>query len=184
MVELEGGKVLAYQEMKGTYHKGEEVLVIELEDGSVSAKIYNHLTATDRYKVGDVCEGIVYEKKTEMGAFVAVDDMFHGLIPLNELYSEAKVGNRIRARVTKIIDGKLRLSTREKGDAQRNKDVEALREALSKGGGILYINDDSDPELIKRKLDMSKKAFKRAAGHLLKLGEIQMLEDAIELVKK
>ena len=35
-------------------------------------------------------------------------------------------------------------------------------------GGFLPINDDSEPELINDELGMSKKAFKRAFGKLLK----------------
>lgn len=149
----------------------------------ISAKIYNYLLPTDRFKVGETVEGLVYELKPEMGAFVAVEDRYHGLIPLNEMYREIKVGSRLELRITKITDGKLRLSVRKRAKDQLDEDVETVLEALRKGGGILYMNDDTPPEVIKRKLNLSKKAFKRAVGRLLSTGKIEIEEDAISLTQ-
>lgn len=183
---FEGGVHIPYSEMKGHYKKGEKILVFvpdSAEAGErVSAKIYNYMQTTDRYKVGDTVPGIVYEMKEEMGAFVAVDDRYHGLIPLNELYKEVQVGRRIEARVTKVTDGKLRLSVRKRAKDQLEEDVEVIVEALRKGGGVLYLSDETPPEIIKRKLNLSKKAFKRAVGRLLSTGRIAINEDSIELI--
>ena len=55
--------------------------------------------------------------------------------------------------------------------------------ALEESDGILYMNDESDPEDIKRRLNLSKRAFKRAVGKLLKEGKIQIFEDGIRLLK-
>ncbi len=207
--KFEGGIKIPYNEMKGIYKRGQKVLVyiaeedrergrrndLSKEDVSAflkddeqyvpitSAKIYNQLLPTEQYHVGDVVEGIVYEIKPAMGAFVAVDDSYHGLVPLNEMYKEIAVGNRIHARVTKVTDGKLRLSVRKKAKEQLELDVEILLAELQRGGGVLYLTDDSDPEVIKKRLNLSKKAFKRAVGRLLKRGEISLKEDSIVLLK-
>lgn len=149
----------------------------------ISAKIYNYMKTTDRYKVGDTVRGLVYELKSEMGAFVAVDDCYHGMIPLNEMYKEIKVGNRIEARVTKITDGKLRLSVRKRAKDQLEDDVQVVLEALRKGGGTLYLSDETPPEIIRRKLNLSKKAFKRAVGRLLSTERIELNEDSVSLIK-
>ncbi len=186
---FEGGISIPYSEMRGIYKKGGKLLVYiaegdEDEQGvsRTSAKIYNQLLTTDKYKVGDTVQGIVYELKPEMGAFVAVDDVFHGLIPLNEMYKEVKVGVRIDARVTLVTDGKLRLSIRKRAKEQINSDIEVVLAALKKGDGVLYMNDDTSPEIIKRRLNLSKKAFKRAVGRLLSEGKIFVDEDSIRLI--
>ena len=175
---------LPYNEAKGTPQKGRKVLVMVYVDRNdqlcATMKIFNHLKDATHYKTGDHVKGTVYEIKDEMGAFFAVDDMYHGMIPKHELYKEIKVGAKLEARVTKVReDGKVNLSIREKSVVQINDDVELLLKALENSDGVLYLNDESEPEDIKRKLNMSKRAFKRAVGRLLKEGKIQIFEDGI-----
>jgi len=47
----------------------------------------------------------------------------------------------------------------------------------------LMLTDKSAPEAIKRELNMSKKAFKKALGFLYKRKLILILNDCVELVK-
>ena len=56
-----------------------------------------------------------------------------------------------------------------------------MTEAMTVQGGRLFLTDDSDPEQIRRELDMSKAAFKRAVGHLLKQEKIGMDEKSLFL---
>ena len=51
-------------------------------------------------------------------------------------------------------------------------------------GGSLPFTDKSDPELIKKEFDLSKNAFKRAIGRLLKEGKIEIREKSIEILNK
>ena len=55
----------------------------------------------------------------------------------------------------------------------------AILEKLEASGGRLKLSDDSDPEEIRRILGISKNAFKRAAGRLLKQGKIGMADGEI-----
>ena len=88
----------------------------------------------------------------------------------------------MEARVTKIKeDGKLDLSIRKKAYKQMDEDVDAILEKLNSNGGKLYLNDNSDPRAIKELLNMSKNAFKRAVGRLLKEGKIEFIEKGIKL---
>ena len=43
--------------------------------------------------------------------------------------------------------------------------------------------DKADPEIIKKHFNMSKNAFKRAVGRLLKEGKIEITQDSIILKK-
>ncbi|MDH8677563.1 S1-like domain-containing RNA-binding protein [Fusibacter bizertensis] len=178
---------MPYNETKGKPQKGRKVLVIAYLDNqdqlSASMKIFNHLQDASHFKVGEHVKGTVYEIKPEMGAFFAVDDRYHGLIPKHELYKEIKEGAKIEARITKVReDGKVNLSVKEKSAVQINDDIDIIMKALTDSEGVLYLNDESEPEDIKRKLNISKRAFKRAVGRLLKEGKIQIFEEGIRLL--
>ena len=47
--------------------------------------------------------------------------------------------------------------------------------------GVLPFNDRVEPEIIRREFNLSKNAFKRAVGHLLKEGKVEVNEDSIRL---
>jgi predicted RNA-binding protein (virulence factor B family) len=55
---------------------------------------------------------------------------------------------------------------------------------LELAGGQLPFHDKSDPEVIKKAFGLSKAAFKRAVGHLLKEGKIRITDSGIEMVSK
>jgi hypothetical protein len=179
---------MPYNETKGTPQKGRKVLVQVYIDQNdqlcATMKIFNHLKDGTHFKVGEHVKGTIYELKPEMGAFFAIEDTYHGLIPKHELYKEIKEGAKLEARITRVReDGKVNLSIREKSAVQINDDVDLLMKVLDDAGGMLYLNDESEPEDIKRKLNLSKRAFKRAVGRLLKEEKIQILEDGIKKIE-
>ena len=59
---------------------------------------------------------------------------------------------------------------------QMDKDAQLIMERIGKNGGELLFTDKADPERIKAELGMSKAAFKRAVGRLLKQGRITIDE--------
>ena len=79
-------------------------------------------------------------------------------------------------------DGKLNLSIREKIPQQMDQDVEIIREAMRRYRGALPFTDKADPERIKEEFGMSKAAFKRAIGKMLKQGEIEISTQGIRLL--
>ena len=48
-----------------------------------------------------------------------------------------------------------------------DKDADLIMEYIEQNGGFLDLCDESSPEAIKERLNMSKNAFKRAAGSCL-----------------
>ena len=112
--------------------------------------------------------------------FVAVEDQYFGLIPKGEVFGEFRVGQEITARVIRVReDGKLDLSPRKAAYLQMDDDAGRILERLDASGGKLKLSDNSDPEEIRRLLGISKNAFKRAAGRLLKQGKIGMSDGEI-----
>jgi len=145
-------------------------------------RIYGRLSAESPYKKDDKVQGVVYDIKENLGVFVAVDNCYFGLVPPPEVYKKFNVGEVVEGRVLEVRnDGKLNLSLRQKAYMQMDADAALLLKELEKNGGSLPFNDKSDPELIKQKFNMSKNAFKRAVGRLLKEGRIELGEKNITL---
>ena len=61
-------------------------------------------------------------------------------------------------------------------------DSQTVMNAIDERGGVLPFNDKASPEVIKNEFHMSKNAFKRAVGHLLKEGRIKITEKTIERI--
>ena len=81
-------------------------------------------------------------------------------------------------------NGKLDLSVREKAFLQMDADAAMIMKRMEEYGGKLPFNDKADPEVIKQEFGLSKNAFKRAVGRLLKEGHIKISEKNIEMKKK
>lgn len=183
---LEKDLFLPFREQTRKVKEGDECLVALYVDKSsrlcATMKVYHYLSLSSPYKKDDRVEGIVYEISDNFGAFVAVDDKYSGLISKKEFYGNVKVGDRVSARVVSVKeDGKLDLSIREKALAQILIDAQKVLDVIDSFDGALPFNDKANPEVIKRELQMSKNEFKKAVGHLLKAGKIEITEKSIRL---
>ena len=181
--------LLPFKEQTAKVKKGDEVLVALYVDKSgrlcATMKVYEKLRTDSPYKKDDHVEGIIYETSDNFGVFVAVDDCYSALIPKREAFGRLRVGDRVSARVLKVReDGKLDLSVREKAFLQMDEDAALIMKRMEEYGGKLPFNDKADPELIKQEFGLSKNAFKRAVGRLLKEGRIKISEKNIEMKKK
>ena len=184
---LEKDLLLPYKEQTRKVSEGEECLVSLYIDKSdrlcATMNVYPYLGTDSPYGKEDRVTGTVYEISDNFGAFVAVDDKYSGLIPKKELYGAVRIGDVIQARVTGVKeDGKLNLSIREKAYLQIEKDAQRVLEIIDSFDGALPFTDKASPEVIKRETQMSKNEFKRAVGHLLKTGKIQITERAIRAI--
>ncbi|MBS3994760.1 MAG: S1 RNA-binding domain-containing protein [Alkaliphilus sp.] len=183
---LEKDLFLPFAEQKFKVQVGRSYLVAIYVDksGRLSATtdIDKYLENTSPYEKVDRVKGTVYRVDSEMGAFVAVDNKYKGLIHKSEYFHEIRNGDQIEARIVKIReDGKLDLSTRSEAYKQMHTDAEQILQRLQGGNGFLPLNDKSKPETIKNKLNMSKASFKRAIGALLKEDKIEQTDNGIKL---
>jgi len=181
---LEKDLMLPFKQQKRKVKEGEEVLVSLYIDKSerlcATMNVYKELRTDTPYQKDDKVTGTVYEISPNFGAFVAVDDMYSGLIAKKELYGEVHIGDTVTARVLNVKeDGKLDLSIRDKAYLQIAVDAEKVIALIDSFGGALPFNDKASPEVIKRETNMSKNEFKRAVGNLLKNGRITITEKGI-----
>ena len=178
---LEKDLLLPFKEQTTKVEKGDRCLVSLYIDKSgrlcATMKVYPLLRTDSPYKKDDMVTGTVYETSREFGVFVAVDNRYSALIPRREVYGRMYVGQQVEARVAAVkADGKLDLSVRGKIPEQMDKDAQSVMERIMNNGGALAFTDKADPERIKAELGMSKAAFKRAVGRLLKQGRITIDE--------
>ncbi len=186
---LEKDLFLPYKEQTTTLHAGDSCLVTLYVDKSkrlcATMKVYHLLQTDSPYQKDDKVSGIIYDTSDEFGLFVAVDSKYSARIAPKEMYGALNIGDTIEARVAAVKpDGKLDLSVKERVEVQMDKDAELIWNVLEKRGGSLPFTDKADPVIIKEEFDMSKNAFKRAVGRLLKEGKIEIGEKTIAIRKK
>lgn len=184
---LEKDILLPFKEMVGKVREGRKYLVYMYMDKSnrpcVSMKLYGRLSADSPYNKGDQVEGYVYQIHENMGAFVAVDDKYQGLIPKQEIHKKLHVGDTLTLRISDVReDGKLNLSMSRPAYQQMEEDSEMVYQAILSYDGVLPFTDKASPEIIEREMGLSKNAFKRAVGRLLKEGRIEIKERNIVIV--
>jgi predicted RNA-binding protein (virulence factor B family) len=185
---LEKDLFLPFKEQNAPIKVGDKIPICVLQDHILNRllatmKVSRHLKeAATQYEPGQKVEAVIY-KFGPLGAFCFVDQIFQGLIYQSEIFEDLSLGQHITTYVTQVReDGKLDLSLRQKGKAQSRDDQTVLLEALQNNQGFLPYHDKTDPEVIRDRLSMSKKAFKRAVGALYKTKKIIIEPEGIRLI--
>ena len=143
-------------------------------------KVYHYLSTRTPYVVGDMVKGRVYEISDRFGVFVAVDDKYSALIPAREAKGKYRPGKILELRVSEVKeDGKMNVTDRQKAYLQINEDAENVLEVINEFAGVLPFDDKASPEVIQREFGLSKGAFKRAIGHLMKEGKVEIKDKRI-----
>lgn len=185
---LEKDLFLPYKEMNGKVNVEDEILVTLYIDKSrrlcASMRgLYDLLEKDSPYSKDEVVTGRVYEFSDNFGTFIAVDDRYSAMIPIFEDCSHLRIGDIIEAKITNVKqDGKLDLTLREKAHIQMDEDSKKVLAVIEEYAGVLPFNDKASPEVIKREMQMSKNAFKRAVGHLYKERKIEITEKGIRII--
>jgi predicted RNA-binding protein (virulence factor B family) len=118
-------------------------------------------------------QGESWRRDPEIGVFVIVERTHVGLLPAHEPHSLRR-GDSARFRVTNILpDGKMELSLRAPAHEQMADDAAHVLTCLKRPGAA-PVGDRSSPEQIQAVFGLSKKAFKRAVGRLLKEGQVEL----------
>lgn len=178
---------LPFKEQIVRVKEGDSVLVALYIDKSgrlcATSRVYDYLRTDSGYQANDTVTGTVYEIIDAFGAYIAVDNRYSAMVPKHELFTVLHVGDFVTARVLRVLpDGKLTLSLREPTYLQLSSDTVLIYEKLTAAGGFLPYHDKTDPETIKEVFSLSKNAFKRAIGHLLKEGKITISDVGIKAV--
>jgi predicted RNA-binding protein (virulence factor B family) len=136
-------------------------------------RVTEMLRAKGEFSQDEWVTGEAWRQEPGIGLFVIVEQRYVGLVPAHEPHTLAR-GEAARFRVSNIlVDGKIELSLRGPAHEELKKDAERVLGALGKPGAP-RVGDSSTPELIRDSFGLSKKAFKRAVGRLLKEGAVRI----------
>ena len=183
---LEKDLFMPFKEQTKHVQEGDECLVALYIDKSsrlaATMRVYDYLTNAQNYVKDSAVSGTVIEINPDYGVYVAIDNKYFGMIPKNEVFGKINIGDIIYGRVSKVReDGKLTISLKQKAYIQMDEDSSIIYEAIKNNGGSLPFTDKASPEIIKEHFQMSKNAFKRAVGRLLKEGKIVINETSINM---
>ncbi|MBP2078835.1 S1 RNA-binding domain-containing protein [Oceanobacillus polygoni] len=117
--------------------------------------------------------GTVYHTSKEGSAIITEDD-YRGFIHHTERKEEPRLGEFVHGRVIDVkVDGTLNVSLRPLKQDSIGEDATSILAHLEENNGVIPFNDKSDPEDIRGTFRISKAAFKRALGRLLKEGKVE-----------
>ena len=181
---LEKDLLLPFREQTMRVKEGQECLVALYIDKSerlcATMKVYPYLSLRTPYGMNDEVQGRVYEISERFGVFVAVDDHYCAMVPKREAQGKFRIGEVRKFRVTEVKeDGKMNLSAHQKAYLQIGEDAKLVRKVIDEFAGVLPFDDKVSPQVIEREFGLSKNAFKRAVGHMLKNGEIEIRDGRI-----
>ena len=181
-VGAERGIFMPYAGMRGRPQIGEVVWAKLYTDKSgrlaVTMEVEDEMRRASQpakgVKKGQMVTGAIYNY-TDAGAFLFSEERYIVFIANKEMnpQSRPKVGQVVTARVTYIRDdGRLNASLKESKEKALITDAEKIMELLRNRNGKMPYSDESSPEVIRDKFGISKAAFKRALGHLLRENRI------------
>ena len=180
-VGAERGIFMPFAGMRGRPRIGERVWAKLYTDKSgrlaVTMEVEDEMRRASKpaegVKVGDTVTGEIYNY-TDKGAFLFSRERFIVFIDNKEMKTRPRVGETVTARVTFLReDGRLNASLREIKEKAMVTDSDAILALMRERHGRMPYSDATSPEIIRDKFGVSKAAFKRALGHLLKEGKIE-----------
>lgn len=186
---LEAKQLLVpHSEQKSAMRQGGIYLVYVYLDNTTrrvvaSAKTDKFLgNVIPRYKKGDKVKALVV-KHTPIGYACIVDNLHHGMIYDNLIFSPIVIEEEIDAYVNTVrADGKIDLILSDRSDRRTASIADKIMDKLHAEGRHLNICDKSSPELIKETFGCSKKDFKKAVGLLYKQRKITLSDSGISLL--
>jgi len=138
-------------------------------------RVAEMLRAGRRFAPDERVPGVVWREEPGLGLFVILEKRSLALVPAAEPHSLG-VGDAASFRVAHVhADGKVEVSLRRLKEDAIDDDAERLFAVLTASPGN-ELGDASSPERIRALVGISKKAFKRAAGRLLRTGRVRIDE--------
>ena len=181
-IGAERGVFLPYSQMRGHVSEGQLVWVKLYRDKSgrqaVTMRVEEDMQRASKpatgVKVGDKVTGTIYNILPE-GFFIFTTQRFIAFLHRSEVPGgRLDFGQQITGRVTYLReDGRINISMRLQKENALVADAEDIYAYLVQRNGSMPYCDSTPLEIIKQKFGISKAAFKRALGHLMKEGKVR-----------
>lgn len=120
-----------------------------------------------------------------VGSFLlGVDIPYRIFVHNSEMEAEPRLGQDVEVRIIEVKeDGTMNGSMLPRKHERLGKDAEKIYEYLQSVGGKMPFSDKSTPEEIFEMFDMSKGAFKRALGVLMKARKVKQEDGWTEIIE-
>ncbi len=185
---LEKHLLVPFREQRNKMQEGQWYVVYcyldEKTDRLVASNKLDKFLSNDDLTVNALDEvDLVVTRLTDLGWEVIINHKHKGLVYSNEIFKKVAVGDKIKGYVKNIRpDNKMDVSLQPIGYKSLEPAANLIYDKLVSNGGVLNLHDKSDPEDIKRILQMSKKTFKKGIGALYKERKIEIKPDSINLL--
>jgi len=118
------------------------------------------------------------------GTLIYLETNQIGFLHRSEQIRGLRLGEKVQVRVTLVKeDGKVNVSMRPSVEKSRIEDAEMILEFLKSRGGMMPYTDQTSPDIIRDVFHLSKAAFKRALGKLMKDGMVYQVDGWTHLKK-
>ncbi|HJE88688.1 CvfB family protein [Rikenella microfusus] len=119
------------------------------------------------------------------GYRVVVNDRHWGMLYDNQIFTDVKLGMRMKAYVRKIAeDHRIDLSLQQEGFDQVKIAADEILKMIDEADGTLPVGDKSAPDEVRLLTGMSKKIFKRAVGYLMSHGAVESGDTSVRRIGK
>lgn len=136
----------------------------------VFEELYNFETDLE---LNDKVKGHIIRVDDE-GAVMITDNQERGFIHHTEHDKEPRLGEYVTGRVIEVKeDGTLNVSLLPLKHERIGDDAQFLLAYIEEANGVIPFGDKSDADSIRKTFHMSKSAFKRALGNLMKNGKVE-----------
>lgn len=180
--------LVPFREQANQMEEGKSYVVFVYEDEQsnrliASSKLSRFIERQNiDLQVGDVVDLLVYSK-TNLGYNAIINNRYTGLIYANEIFENIRIGDQLKGYVKTIRDDlKIDLSLQKSGFELMDDAKWKILNLLKNENGFLALHDNSTPEEVKAKLQMSKKAFKKAIGSLYKEKLVILTDKGVQLI--
>ena len=185
-IGAERGVFLPYTEMLGKVRPNQKIWIKLYRDKSgrpaVTMKVDKDLVKASKpiedAKIGDEVTGTIYNI-TKEGFFIFTTGRNIAFLHRSETDPKQYLsyGEQVTARITFIrADGHVDVSLRKQKENAMVDDAQTILDTLQSRNGRMPYCDDTPAEIVKAKFGISKAAFKRALGRLMKEGKIYQEE--------
>lgn len=160
------------------------VYVDEVTSRLVASGKINRYFVKDSIKImeDDMVDLLVYSE-TPLGFNAIINDTYSGLIYKDEIFETIRIGDKIKGYVKRIReDNKIDLRLQKRGFELTDDVKWRILKMMKEENGFLSLSDNSSPEEIKAKLQISKKAFKKAIGALYRERLVKLTDKGVVLV--
>lgn len=190
-IGAERGVFLPFSQMRGRVNPGQVVLVKLYRDKSERQAVtmlveddIKKMAEPANTKKGTQISGRVYNALDDGWLLFTAEKYIAFLHRDEATQSKIAIGDEISGRITFVRpDGRVNISQRLQKEQALVSDAEMILAFLRERNGRMPYDDSTPPEIVRDKFMLSKAAFKRALGQLMKQGQIEQ-EDGWTILKE